>query len=384
MNPDIYGLYVHIPFCTSKCAYCGFYSEPVDLHDTGRLMQAILKELSHADTRSVRTVYIGGGSPSCLPVSQLAGLVKAIIDQCSDITEFTVECNPGQVIPAMLERLQSLGVNRLSIGAQSFDSQELQCLGRKHNAQIIKTAVHQAREAGFNNISLDLIFAVCGSTQATWQSGLDQAIALNPEHLSVYALTLEQGTPLAEAVEQGRYSAIDESTDRAMYEQAIDTLIRAGYEHYEISNFAKPGCECKHNIGYWQNRPYIGVGPSAASSSSICRTRNFSDIRTYEIAMESGRSPVEETVSISPMERICETAVLNLRTKNGIDVKRFKQVTGQDPLVLFAGPIRMHCEQGLLTIEKERIFLTARALPIADYVLCDFAALDNIRGHSTF
>jgi oxygen-independent coproporphyrinogen-3 oxidase len=374
-NPDPSGLYVHIPFCTSKCAYCAFYSEPVGLHDTRRLMQAIHKELSHANTRSVRTVYIGGGSPSCLPGTQLFDLIEVIGKQCSGLKEFTVECNPGHVTPALLKRLHDLGVNRLSLGAQSFDAKELQCLQRAHRAQTVGTAVHQARQAGFENLSLDLIFAICGSTQATWQASLDQAIALDPDHISTYALTLEPDTPLALAVTQGRQDVIDEATDRAMYEQAIDTLTQAGYEQYEISNFAKPGRACEHNLGTWQNLPYLGIGPSAASYHNHHRTQNVSNIEAYVQALESNQSPVEESIAVTPTDRICETAVLNLRTRHGIDVQRFIQDTGQDPHRLFAGPIQKHREQGLLTIEQDRLCLTARALPIADSVLCDFAAL---------
>ncbi|MBN2591313.1 MAG: radical SAM family heme chaperone HemW [Sedimentisphaerales bacterium] len=369
------GLYAHIPFCKSKCAYCNFYSEPVSLHDTNRLVQALLKELSQADTRLVRTIYIGGGSPSCLPLSELEELVKAIRSKCPNFVEFTIECNPGQVNPEMLELLYNLGVNRISIGAQSFDDNELKCLGRIHNSKAIETAMYQARQVGFKNISLDLIFAICGSTLQKWQESLDHAIALNPEHISAYSLTIEPETPLGKAIEEGKFSAIDESTDRAMYEQTIDVLTKAGYEHYEISNFAKPGYECQHNIGYWQNRPYIGIGPAAASSTGTCRMQNFSDIKTYVNAIESGQSCVEESILISDIERICETAVLNLRTIYGIDIEEFKQFTGQNPCLLFEEPIRIHCEQGLLNIENNRIFLTAKALPIADYVLCDFASL---------
>jgi oxygen-independent coproporphyrinogen III oxidase len=375
INSQTSGLYVHIPFCVSKCAYCSFYSEPLDGHEVHRTMQAILKELSHADTHSVRTVYIGGGSPSCLPASELCHLIEAIKDRCSDICEFTVEGNPGQITAGMLKSLHDMDVNRLSIGAQSFNPEELQCLGRKHSTETISNAMCMAREAGFNNISLDLIFAICNSTQAAWQRSLDEAIALNPEHISAYSLSLETGTPLAESCALGRYQVVDEAADRAMYEQAIDTLIQAGYEHYEISNFAKAGYKCRHNMGYWQNRPYIGIGPSAASSSGKCRTKNVSDIRAYVNAIESGQSPADESILISPMEQICETAVLNLRTRDGIDIQRFKQDTGYDPRLLFEEPIKIHNKQGLLIIEKNRIFLAQEALPIADYVLCDFASL---------
>ena len=369
------GLYVHIPFCTSKCAYCNFYSEPLSLHDSSCMVRAIIKELSQVETSSFRTIYIGGGSPSCLPLSELEELVTAIVKKCHGFTEFTIECNPGQISRDMLELLYKLGVNRISIGAQSFDDNELKILGRIHDSKAIGNVVQLARQVGFKNVSLDLIFAICTSTQETLQVSLEKAIALNPEHISAYSLTIEPETPLARAIEKGKYFPIDEYTDRLMYEQVIEVLSKAGYEHYEISNFAKPGYECEHNIGYWQNRPYIGIGPAAASSSDTYRKSNFSDIKTYINAIESERNCVEESIQISEMERICETAVLNLRTIYGIDINKFRQNTGYDPCELFAEPIRIHCEQGLLNIEENRIFLTAKALPIADYVLCDFAAL---------
>jgi oxygen-independent coproporphyrinogen III oxidase len=340
-------------------------------------MRAIHKELSLADISSVSTVYIGGGSPSSLPNPLLYDLVRLINDRCSEtIREFTIECNPGQAQPAMLESLHRLGVNRLSFGAQSFIIEELMLLGRCHTAQAVETAVHQARAAGFENISLDLIFAICNQTQKTWQESLGKAIALNPEHISAYALTIETDTPLAKAVEQGIYSAIDEDTDRAMYMQAIDTLAKAGYEQYEISNFAKTGYQCQHNLLYWQNQPYIGIGPAAAASNGSCRTTNITDIHFYIDAIEAGRSPVDETVQISRLNKICETAVLNLRMTDGIDVQKFKLLTGCDPAVLFAQSIKKHNEQGLLDIKKGRIALTNVALPVADYVLCDFASID--------
>lgn len=372
---DIAGLYVHVPFCAAKCAYCAFYSEPVHRHDTQRAMQAIHKELNLVDADSARTVYIGGGSPSCLPEPQLADLVQAVATRCPNVHEFTVECNPGQVSYALLRQLRDLGVNRLSMGAQSFDEATLKILGRNHTAETTETAVQHARQAGFKNLSLDLISAVCGSTPDIWQRSLDRAIALDPEHVSVYALSLEPGTALARAVSQGRQTAMDESTDRAMYEQAIERLTRAGYQQYEISNFAKPGRACRHNLGTWQNLPYRGIGPSAASYTGDLRTQNVSDIQAYCEAIESDQSPVEDSVCVTPEDRICETAVLNLRTRHGIHVQDFRQTTGQDPLLVFAEPIERHCERGLMAIEQNRLFLTDEALPIADSVLCDFAAL---------
>jgi oxygen-independent coproporphyrinogen-3 oxidase len=279
---DGVGLYFHIPFCRSKCRYCGFYSEPIERHDAARLVSALIVEMDGFSTvNNVRTIYIGGGSPSCLPAEQLLRLVSEISVRWPKPVEFTIEVNPGESEKEVLKQLRVLGVNRVSIGAQSFRQEELDFLRREYAAGDIKEAVHKARQSGFDNISLDLIFAIPGASRKSWKENLDSAIKLSVQHISAYSLSYEDGTGLQKALAGGKILAVDEDLDRAMYEMAIERLEGAGFGHYEISNFAKMGFECLHNLGCWSNRPYIGIGPSASSYLEGTRRTNIADIKKY-------------------------------------------------------------------------------------------------------
>jgi oxygen-independent coproporphyrinogen-3 oxidase len=366
------GLYVHIPFCQAKCRYCGFYSEPIKNHDIDRLISAIMAEIGqYGSIEGLQTAYIGGGSPSCLPREQLLRLINGI----PKAEEFTIEVNPGQVDRNILSRLHAAGVNRLSIGAQSFNAGELEFLGRRHSVADTIRAVEAAKEAGFENVGLDLIFAIPGSTLKSWKESIDSAIDLDVQHISAYSLTYEEGTPLQKAVEAGEVKPVDEETDRAMYETAIDKLEAAGFRQYEISNFAKPGFECKHNLNCWANKPYIGTGPSAGSYWKGNRTINVADIKKYIEAIEKGTNITAESETPGNLQTACETAVLNLRRRCGIDLKEFKSRTGFDAMELFAEPISRYKQLGLIEVKVSRLFLTRQALPIADSVLCDFSSV---------
>jgi oxygen-independent coproporphyrinogen-3 oxidase len=370
------GLYVHIPFCEAKCQYCGFYSEPIKNHNPDRLVSAILAELGQYDpVGAIQTFYIGGGSPSCLPRAQLLKLVGEITSRWSSIDEFTIEVNPGQVDKELLNQLRIAGINRLSIGAQSFNDDELAFLGRRHSVDDIGGAVEMAKEAGFENIGLDLIFAIPGSTLESWEYCLRSAISLGIQHISAYSLTYEEETPLEKAVETGEVEPVDEETDRAMYETTIETLERTGFKQYEISNFAIPGFECRHNLNYWANEPYIGVGPAAGSYWQNKRTLNISDIKKYIEAIEQGKDTTEENESADNLQIACETAVLNLRRRCGINLADFKSRTGFDAMELFAEPIDEYKKLGLIETADGRVFLSREALPIADSVLCDFSTV---------
>jgi oxygen-independent coproporphyrinogen-3 oxidase len=408
------GLYVHVPVCRSKCRYCGFYSVPAAGVDAERLVRGLLRELERYNGAAFRTAYVGGGSPTALPVGQLIRLVRQIRQRCPHVEEFTVECNPGQVSAQLLAELWEAGVNRLSFGAQSFRAAELELLGRGHSVEDIGRSVEAARQAGFENIGLDLIFAIPGSTLDDWQYSMEAALALNIRHLSAYSLSFEPGTVFEAWRAAGRLQAGDEELDRAMYDWAVERLPRAGFEQYEISNFARPGFECRHNLGYWANRPFIGIGPGAASSTGVppveagprgpgdqdskrgilcwgprtdswarcpCyewgyRTMNDPDIERYLAAVESGADIPGEVQPVDEDDTVCETAVLNLRMRNGIDLADFRHRTGRDALRTFAEPIRRYRDLGLLEVTDRAVRLTARALPIADTILCDFAALD--------
>jgi oxygen-independent coproporphyrinogen-3 oxidase len=366
---------VHVPFCQAKCRYCGFYSEPVHLHDPQRLVQALLTELEiHRSAEGVATAYVGGGSPTVLPQDLLVDLATSLSRTWPDLKEFTVECNPGQVRQELLDRLRKAGVNRLSIGAQSFHEDELELLGRRHTADQIRQAVRQAQAAGFDNVGLDLIFAIPGSTVASWRASLEAAIRLEVQHVSAYSLSFEPGTPMDQAHRLGRIQSVDEQTDRLMYETAIQVLQDAGFEQYEVSNFARPHRACSHNVGYWLNQPYIGIGPAAASYWKGRRTSNVASIGQYVAAVESGREPTAEVTACTEQDRVFETAVLNLRMREGINLDRFKRLTGRSALEVFSGPIRHYEHLGLIQADATGIRLTREALPIADSVLCDFAA----------
>jgi len=393
------GLYVHIPFCRTKCRYCGFYSEPIKNHAPRRLISAIITELTEKRGQPAlsniegepffKTIYIGGGSPSCLPAKQLFQLIGEITSRCPKPEEFTIEINPGQVNKDTLNQLHTAGVTRISIGAQSFNSEELIFLGRKHSVADIGRAVRSAKEAGFDNIGLDLIFAIPpstslpsttletgragGSTLKSWKHSLRSAIDLGVQHISAYALTYEEQTPLQKAVETGEVTPVNEETDRQMYDMTIDELEKAGFKQYEISNFAKPGFECRHNLNYWANTPYLGIGPAAGSYWQGKRTLNIADIKKYIEAIEQGKNVTAESETPDNIQVACETAVLNLRRRCGIILDEFKKQTGFDAAKLFAEPIGKYKKLGLIRTTGKRLYLTRNALPIADSVLCDFS-----------
>ncbi len=368
------GLYVHIPFCSSKCRYCGFYSELIGRYDSARLISTLISEISRYDLTCLDTVYVGGGSPSCLPHKELIRLIETIISRRQKPVEFTIEFNPGQADEDILRKLNDLGVNRLSIGTQSFNQSELDFLGRRHSVDDVNKAVKICRNAGFDNISLDLILAIPGSTLDSWQHTLKSAIALGVEHISAYSLSYEKEAPLFQELKAGKIVCVDEDTDRAMYETAIDVLDMAGIYQYEISDFARPGFECRHNLRYWGNLAYIGIGPAAASCYKDRRTTNIADINRYIEAIESGDSVAAESEVLTPIEKAFETAVLNLRRRCGIDIAEFERQTGFDATRLFQEVIIKYQELDLLEVKDGRIFLTRQALPIADSVLCDFSS----------
>jgi len=369
-------LYVHVPFCRRKCVYCGFYSEPLGKYDVASFIDALLAEFDLYELQDpVRTVYIGGGSPTCLGRDNLVRLIEGLTARCPDPEEFTVEANPGQVDPDLLTALRRAGVDRLSIGAQSFNENEVRFLGRGHNVHDTRNAVTEARSAGFDNISLDLIFAIPGSTLLSWKKSLVAALDQDVQHISAYALTLEGGTALQSAVAVGEIVSIDEETDRRMYEVAIDMLAQAGYRQYEISNFARPGFECRHNLRYWANEPFIGIGPSAASFCRGRRTTNIADIRAYVDGVRTGAPILVDSQAPGDVQFACETAVLNLRRTEGIDVQQFKDQTGYDLMELFAAEIENNRQAGLLEVSNGRIRLTRQAFPVADRVLNDFSTV---------
>ncbi|MEW6253505.1 MAG: radical SAM family heme chaperone HemW [Planctomycetota bacterium] len=370
-------LYVHVPFCRSLCGYCDFYSEVLDPRAARPLVDALLAELdSYARRRPLAwdTIFVGGGTPTVLPVPDLSHLLAGIrrfAGPDGDL-EFSVEANPATVSPAVAEALAVAGVNRVSVGAQSFDPGELRVLDRTHTPEQVADTVAILRAAGLRRLSLDLIFGIPGQTLASWLRSLQAALSLSPEHLSCYGLTYEPGTPLCAARDAGRVIPVEEDVEAEMYIAAMNTLAAAGLHQYELSNYARPGAECRHNLRYWRNEPYLGIGPAAAGYLDGVRYKNVADTAAYVQAIVAGRSPRGEAETLPRERKMGETAMLNLRTAEGIDRSRFLSRFGSDPAIVFARAIERHTAAGLLEADGCGIRLTRAGRLVADRVMADF------------
>ena len=323
------GIYIHIPFCKQRCNYCAFYSTTL-YNIREKYVDALCKEIvlrkEYAGSAPIGTIYFGGGTPSTLTMEQLQKICGTIYSTHSVLptAEVTIECNPDDLTPDFLAQLKQLPFNRISMGVQSFNDTQLKRLGRRHNAQKAREAVHNAREAGYNNISIDLIFALPGSTITEWEHDLDSAIALHPDHLSAYNLTYEEGTPLYRALERGDFAELSEEENVEQFQMLITKMKEAGYRHYEISNFALPGCESRHNSSYWNDTPYIGCGAAAHSYNGTSRQWNIADIQEYIKGMESG-NPNFEIEELTEEERYNDTILTRLRTAKGIPLEWMKE-----------------------------------------------------------
>lgn len=315
-------LYVHIPFCARICPYCAFYKERPDNSQTQRFCEALLAELDEWRTRlpvAPETIFIGGGTPTALTTAQLEYLLGGFRDRLdlSAMREWTVEANPGSVSPRKAETLRSLGVNRISLGVQSWDDELLKLLGREHNAAQAEASFHILREAGFANVNIDLMFGLPGQTLAQWEATLQKTIALGPEHISTYCLTYEEGTEFFARQLRGEFRE-DPDSDASFLESAMRLLESAGFEHYEISNYAHAGYASAHNQGYWAGEDYLGIGPSAFSTVGLERYQNVSDYRRYSDLVLAGGSPISSTEILTPEMKRAERIALSLRTGNGI------------------------------------------------------------------
>ena len=379
-------LYIHIPFCVRKCTYCSFASFPgcgrpeMEEYLTAVLREAQLRQ--HEADEPLNTVYIGGGTPSLVPPDLFCSFLselKKILD-FSRVREFSVEANPGTVTPAWLDAAVSSGVNRISFGMQAFQDPILQTLGRIHRAGDVVSSVEAARKSGLENISLDLMFGIPGQELADWEETVQSALSLHPDHISAYGLIPEEGTPLAARLESGVLKLPEPETERDMYDLCIRRLAENGLMQYEISNFARPGMECRHNIGYWDQVPYLGLGIAAASMLrpaslpeevfSIRRTNPESFAEYYRMLSSHGDFTQEET--ISPAEARFETVMLSLRMTAGMNRQRFTELHGAPP-ERFYGDILSRLEtQGLLILQDDSWRLTRRGMDIQNSVLLEF------------
>lgn len=404
------GLYLHIPFCAKKCPYCDFNTYAGMDAYIQQTVDALCAEMARWQTplagRQLDTIFIGGGTPTLLSAAQLAQLFAAIQRTflCSPTCEITCEANPGTVDRGKFETLRMLGVNRLSIGVQSFQAQELQFLGRIHDTADVIAAFAAARQAGFDNINLDFIFGLPGQSAAAWQATLDEALALRPEHLSLYSLIVEPNTPLHHWVATGQVADTDEDCAAEHYEIAMARLGAAGYLHYEVSNWARPQAAepgnaaqplareynvrehnvCEHNLIYWRNEEYLGIGPGAHSHLTVApagaeapleerRWGNRKPVPGYIKRVERGEAVAEFSESIAPRLAMGETMMLGLRLlAEGVPFARFQARFGVDLRDIFADELARLTAQALVLVDADRIRLSPRGLMVGNQVFSQF------------
>ena len=319
---------------------------------------------------SFSTIYIGGGTPSVLGAATIGRLLGDIYNvySVSDDAEVTVECNPDDVTPAFARELAATGVNRVSMGAQTFSDARLRLLRRRHGAEDIAAAVDNLRIAGISNISIDLMFGFPGETLDDWRADIARALALGAEHISAYSLMYEGGTPLYAMLEEGRVSEIDEELSLAMYDELTDRLTAAGYEHYEISNFARPGFRSHHNSGYWRREPYIGLGAAAHSFDLRSRQWNVADIRSYINSISRGEVPAERE-ELDARTTFNDIITTVLRTREGISLDALARLLGSDYREALLSTARRYVDGGLLTVGSGRLRLTRRGINVSDMVM---------------
>lgn len=319
-------LYIHIPFCVKKCLYCDFFSVPYNEQSATEHIDAVCRELSlKKDLASeLKTIYIGGGTPSLLSIGNFKKLFKHLNDSftLSPSAEITVEANPQTIDNPKIDILLSLGVNRLSVGIQSFNNDELRTLGRIHTSDDALRTIEGIRQTGVNNYSIDLMYGIPGQTRDSWRQSLSQAVRLSPAHISAYELTPEKNTPLYGLIASHTIKMPDENLVIGMYNHLIDFLSSQGYEHYEISNFALPGYRCIHNFNYWNQGNFIGAGAGASSFINMIRSKNIEDIARYEETLDAGILPDAELANIGPRESLEEFIFLGLRKTEGISLAK--------------------------------------------------------------
>ncbi len=362
-------LYIHIPFCIKKCIYCDFLSVPYDEETAAAYMDAVSRELDmrQREAQTLQTVYIGGGTPTTIPAPALAGLIRKIMDSfgMASYAEVTVESNPGTLDRDVVKELSDAGMNRLSIGVQSLDNDELKLLGRIHTVEDALRAIASARRANVENMSIDLIYGIPGQTHDVWLRTIGMALELSPAHISAYELTPEGATPLVDLISQRRLEKPDEDSTIRMYYSAIEKLNAGGYNHYEISNFAKPGFECRHNLNYWNRGDYIGIGAGAHSFVRGERIKNTGDIRKYIRTLLEGKLPEQESTVISRKDAIKETVFLGLRKTEGLDAGEFIEAFGVD----LGEASKELVADGLLEPHRGRVRLTQKGIVISNAVI---------------
>lgn len=373
----MFGVYIHIPFCVKKCKYCDFNSFRMNLCDKKRYLDDLKKEiemyLDECSDRVVDTIFFGGGTPSILSCDEIESLMKCVKDSfnISDDAEITMECNPGTIDREKLEAIKKSGINRLSIGLQAVQNHHLSYIGRIHTYEEFEKNFKEARDVGFDNINIDLMFALPNQTEDDWKESLEKVVALNPEHISAYSLILEEGTELFNMYERDEFELMDEDRDIEMYEYTINYLKNNGYNQYEISNYSKEGKECRHNIIYWQCENYLGLGAGAAGYLGRDRYTNESNLDNYYEKIESGKKPIVNVENLSNEEMIEEMVFMGLRMNSGINRIDFKNRFGVEFCDKYKKQVEDLVERGLLTVDEENIKLTQKGREISNSVFLE-------------
>ena len=368
------GIYIHIPFCKRKCIYCDFYSVAAKPGVVESYVEALCREMDlrcgELQGETVRTVYIGGGTPSLLPTGQLQRIIGELDNSfdLSSVEEFTIEVNPDDVSAVVIGEYRRSGINRVSMGVQSFVDSELEFLNRRHNAEQALRAYETITDCGIDNVSIDLIYGIPGQTMPTWRQSLDMAMRLRPKHLSCYNLSYEEGTRLSRMLDNDEIREVDDAVCVKMYESMVETLADNDYEHYEISNFALPGCYSRHNSNYWNKTAYLGIGASAHSYIHGIRCYNPDNIKSYISLIGDGKTAtVAEEECIG--EKYDEEIMLRLRTSSGIDVSLIRFEYGEPYYSHFITVAERFIKIGLMERTGEIYRLSRRGVMLADMVI---------------
>lgn len=370
------GLYIHIPFCESKCIYCDFYSMANNNHVIDKYIDALLVEAAQRknelNSETLTTVYLGGGTPSLLSITQLSKIVNGLkkVFDFSEVEEFTLEVNPDDVTVDYIQQAKSLGINRASMGVQSFSDEDLHFINRRHTAKQATDAIHIIKETGIDNISIDLIYGIPGQNIEIWQNNVDIAISLLVQHISAYTLMYEEGTRLSVMRSLGKIKEVDDDVVAAMYDYLVAQLKSNGYTHYEISNFALPGFHSRHNSSYWNLTPYLGLGVAAHSFDGTARRFNPSNLKKYLDTLGEGKLCVE-VEKITKSEKYDEYVMLRLRTADGIDADELMHRFGEEYYQFFIEKAKPLVGEGSLINENGRYYIPENHIMISDNITCD-------------
>ena len=372
------GLYIHIPFCVTKCKYCDFNSFKIDLNEKIKYLNYLGEEMKlykeEIKNREIDSVFVGGGTPSILNENEINILFEKIKENFNikSNAEITMECNPGTLTLNKLKVMKKSGVNRLSIGLQAVQNHHLKYIGRIHTFEEFEKNYHDVKQMGFDNINIDLMYALPNQSREDWMESLEKVVKLNPTHISAYSLILEENTELFKMYERDEFNLLDENTDIEMYEYTIDYLKSHGYNQYEISNYAKDNFECKHNVLYWKCEEYVGIGASASGYFNGIRYNNICELDNYEKMILEGEKPIEWEEKLSIKDEIEESIFLGLRMNEGIQISDFKEKYNFDFEKEYKNEIEKLSKMELIEIDNNLMKLTQKGREISNSVFVEF------------